>query len=238
MRCPGQDMRYWSGDAAFEVPCPKCGHTVELFKDESSARCASCGHRFKNPKIDLACAQWCAFAEQCLGYAPQRDSSANLGEGALAGRLINAVKEHFHGNQPQITHSLVVFQHAKELLAKEGGDPRVVFAAALLLDLARSPAESGEGRAGARQDTSGAEKVLREIGFPEDTSRRTCDIIRACLDHQAADTVESRIVRDAHRLTDMAAEGVGGDSERLASIIRDELTTAAAKARARALFSA
>ena len=32
MRCPGQDMRYWKGDAAFEVACPKCGSPTLLRK--------------------------------------------------------------------------------------------------------------------------------------------------------------------------------------------------------------
>lgn len=229
-------MRYWKGDAAFEVPCPKCGHAVELFKDESSARCTGCGHRFKNPQIDLACAQWCAFAEQCLGVAPERDSSVNLGEGALASRLIQAIKEQFHGNQDRITHALVVFQHAKELVAREGGDPRVVFAAALLLEIEKFPPEGRH--LGQPHPTAQAEKVLRQIGFPDDVLRRTCDVIRACLGDASLDEVECRIVADAHRLTDMAREDAGGDSEKLEKIIRDELKTASAKARARSLFSA
>ena len=86
MRCPGQDMRYWQGDAAFEVPCPKCGRSVELFKDESSARCTQCGHRFRNPRLNLQCAEWCAHAKECLGFLLDGRETANLGGGALAGR--------------------------------------------------------------------------------------------------------------------------------------------------------
>ena len=227
-------MRYWKGDAAFEVPCPKCGHAVELFKDEVSARCTACGHRFKNPQTDLACAQWCAFAEQCLGFAPERETSVNLGEGALASRLIQAIKEQFHGNQDRITHALVVFQHAKELVAREGGDPRVVFAAALLLEIEKFPPEGRP--VGQSRQTAQAEKVLRQIGFPDDVLCRTCDVIRACLGEAAPDELECRIVGDAHRLTDMAADGAGGNPEKLAKIIRDELKTDSAKARARNLF--
>ena len=61
-------MRYWTGDAAFEVPCPKCGTTVEIFKDESSGRCPKCRHRFKNPRTDFRCAEWCEHAAECLGF--------------------------------------------------------------------------------------------------------------------------------------------------------------------------
>jgi len=57
MRCPGQDTQYWSGEVAFEAPCPKCGREVEFFKDESSGRCPDCGHKFKNPRVSFDCAK-------------------------------------------------------------------------------------------------------------------------------------------------------------------------------------
>ena len=34
MKCPGQDMRYWKPGDIFNAKCPKCGGTVEFFKDE------------------------------------------------------------------------------------------------------------------------------------------------------------------------------------------------------------
>ena len=135
MKCPGQDTRYWGDDAAFEVPCPKCGRSVEIFKDESSAKCTGCEHRFRNPKVDLKCAEWCAYAKECLGFAVSTVKSANLGEGALASRLIQVVKEEFAEDQSRITRTLMAFQHAKELASSEGGDARVVMAAVLLLEV-------------------------------------------------------------------------------------------------------
>jgi endogenous inhibitor of DNA gyrase (YacG/DUF329 family) len=62
MKCPGQDSRYWGPDAIFDVPCPSCGTAVEFFKDEATRRCTSCGFRFRNPSIDVGCAQWCKYA--------------------------------------------------------------------------------------------------------------------------------------------------------------------------------
>ena len=53
MQCPGQDSRYWNGEDVFETKCPKCGHTVEFFKDDSQQKCRQCGHRILNPKIDF-----------------------------------------------------------------------------------------------------------------------------------------------------------------------------------------
>jgi len=75
MKCPGQDPAYWDRTAIFEVPCPSCGKPVEFFKDDTSGRCGACGYRFRNPKLDLGCAEWCPYAEQCLGVQPARGNA-------------------------------------------------------------------------------------------------------------------------------------------------------------------
>ena len=66
MRCPGQDMRFWKHDAIFDVSCPTCGEAVEFFKDESHRHCKKCRRRVRNPRLDLGCAEYCQYAEQCL----------------------------------------------------------------------------------------------------------------------------------------------------------------------------
>lgn len=70
MRCPGQDTRYWKPGAIFETQCPKCGHDVEFFKDDTTRKCSNCGHRFANPKMDFGCISYCEFAAQCTGGLP------------------------------------------------------------------------------------------------------------------------------------------------------------------------
>ncbi len=70
MKCPGQDSRYWRGDAIFEVNCPKCKASIEFFKDDTSRKCPSCGHRVPNPEMDFGCAEYCPYAQQCLGNLP------------------------------------------------------------------------------------------------------------------------------------------------------------------------
>jgi len=70
MRCPGQDMRFWKPGDIFEAECPKCGGKVEFFKDEVRRKCP-CGHEIVNPKMDLGCAEWCQYAEQCIGVVPE-----------------------------------------------------------------------------------------------------------------------------------------------------------------------
>ena len=225
MRCPGQDMRYWQGDAAFEIPCPKCGRSVELFKDESSARCTQCGHRFRNPRLNLQCAKWCAHAKECLGVLLADRETANLGGGALAGRLIRAVKEAFLGDQTRITRVLVVFGHAKELASKEGGDSRAILAAALLQDVDPSP----------QAPAQKPRHILQEIGLPEDVIEQACRTIAQLRSGEPSDTIAWKVVHDAYRLADMASEDCS-DTERVEGIIAKQLTTEAARQRARRFF--
>ena len=72
MKCPGQDPAHWKPEDVFEAKCPACGAKVEFFKDDATRRCPSCEQLFRNPHIDLGCAEWCRYAEQCLsGTAPE-----------------------------------------------------------------------------------------------------------------------------------------------------------------------
>jgi transposase len=45
--------------------CPRCGAEIEIFSNEPSATCDSCGFVIWN---DFAsCIQWCRYAERCMG---------------------------------------------------------------------------------------------------------------------------------------------------------------------------
>ena len=239
MKCPGQDSRYW-GDAAFEVPCPKCGRSVEIFKDESSAKCTGCEHRFRNPNVDLKCAEWCAYAKECLGFAVSTVKSANLGEGALASRLIQVVKEEFAGDQSRITRALMAFQHAKELASAEGGDPRVVMAAVLLLEVGGRNSD-GEENAGeiegpVEADLARPKRILDEVGLKEPTAGQICRTIEACRQGEDLPTIESRVVCDSYALTDLSSRRTDAKVADIDEFVEHRLTTDAAGRRARRLF--
>lgn len=209
MKCPGQDPRCWSGNMATEVPCPECGSLVEFFKDEGSGRCRRCGHRFLNPGVDFGCAQWCSVAEQCIGIAPARSSAAApSGDGALAARLIQAIEEQTRQEPSRLARALRAFQCAKELVASEGGEPRIILAAALLLGAGAS-APSG---------TPLAEEAVLLQAVPDEVTRaRICRIIAACRRNEALDVPEFKIVWDACRLAAMAEQSnwpvAGGGAE-------------------------
>ena len=71
-RCPGQDKRHWKPEDIFNLCCPHCAAKIEFFKDDPVRLCPSCRQEVRNPKIDLGCAKWCKFADQCLGSEPRR----------------------------------------------------------------------------------------------------------------------------------------------------------------------
>jgi hypothetical protein len=245
MKCPGQDRRYWKGDVAFEVPCPQCGATVELFRDENAGRCPRCNHRFPNPGADFGCAQWCSLASECLGFAPQPQAAA--AERPLAARVIQALEEVFRQDPNQILRALKVFQYAKELAAEEGGDPRIVLAAALLHGTNSQPsaadAASVERQAGVAACAANTKEILQRIGLCAEMSAQVCTIVDALrtgedADIDNADTVESRIVSDAVRLVECSARLPGEHPEEVArERLFAKLKTAAGKQKAIRLLS-
>jgi ribosomal protein S27E len=82
VKCPGQDQRFWKPDDIFEVKCPGCRGVIEFFKDEPSLKCCNCGRTVLNPKINLGCAKWCKYADQCLGIIKKFNSRADGSKGS------------------------------------------------------------------------------------------------------------------------------------------------------------
>jgi len=243
MRCPGQDRRYWREDAVFEVPCPRCQRPVELFQDEAAGRCPGCGHRFRNPKASFDCAQWCAYAAECLGFVPERKAASDPAEGALASRLIQAIKDALREDPPRLARALRSFHYARELLRAEGGDPRVVFAACLLLYVAEARAEASGASATrgdeARRSTNVAQILRsRDVGLDEDTMASVDRLVGSLRAGRDLDTIEFRVVHDAHTLTQFAAADLSTDPDPLGDLIANRLKTAAARSKARKLYQA
>jgi ribosomal protein S27E len=75
IRCPGQDQRFWKPEDIFEVQCHGCGSPVEFFKDEPKLKCRKCGQIVANPKIDVGCAEWCQYAQQCTGASAEQQAN-------------------------------------------------------------------------------------------------------------------------------------------------------------------
>ncbi len=162
MQCPGQDSRYWSGEDVFETKCPKCGHTVEFFKDDSQQKCRNCDYRMLNPKIDFGCASYCPHAEQCLGSMPPELVEA---QGDLfKDRLAIAMRIYFGNDTRRIRHAMDVAEQA-EIIGKEqeDGDMMVIMAAAYLHDIGIREAERKFDSSSAKYQHSEGPTVAREI---------------------------------------------------------------------------
>jgi ssDNA-binding Zn-finger/Zn-ribbon topoisomerase 1 len=59
--CPGQDARSLTSE---DLPCPKCGYSVEFFSDEKGRACPRCGYRVTRERMG-DCADWCQAAATC-----------------------------------------------------------------------------------------------------------------------------------------------------------------------------
>jgi len=71
LKCPGQDMQRWTFDDIFQVQCPNCKKSIEFWKDEPVLFCPGCKKEVRNPRLDLGCAKWCKYADECLGILPE-----------------------------------------------------------------------------------------------------------------------------------------------------------------------
>jgi len=90
--------------------------------------------------------------------------------------------EHYFGKDvKRINHAHRVLKYAEEIIAREGGDPEVIFAAAILHDIGIHACERKyDSVAGKYQEIEGppiAENLLSKINFPADKIPEVLEII-------------------------------------------------------------
>jgi HD superfamily phosphodiesterase len=226
-RCPGQDQRYWKPEDIFEVKCAGCGCVLEFFKDEPKLKCRSCGRITTNPKIDLGCAEWCQYAEQCLGIVAAKDVNS------LCDRLIARMKQVFGTDKKRIDHALAVLDYAERIHAEEGGEPLIVKAAAILHDIGiHEAAQKYDSTAGKYQEVEGppiAREILEEYDVDEAAIDHICRIIGNHHSAKDIDTIEFRCIWDADQLVNIPDEQGDADAEQLGRIIETVFKTEAGR---------
>ena len=202
-KCPGQDQRFWKPEDIFEVDCHKCGSSIEFWKDESTIKCPKCHQEMLNPRIDLSCAQWCKYAEKCLGALENKEDVA-----LLCDKLVAGMKRVFGPDRKRIDHAMKVLDFAEQIQLAEGGDPLVVKAAAILHDIGILQAQDKYGPAyekyHAQEGPPIAKEILSKFEINSKSVEHICQII---VDHHSAgniDTIEFRIVWDADWLVNIA----------------------------------
>ncbi|MFB0553808.1 MAG: HD domain-containing protein [Phycisphaerae bacterium] len=233
-RCPGQDQRFWKPEDIFEVQCPGCGGTVEFFKDEPKLKCRRCGQMVVNPKIDLGCAEWCQYAEQCLGVSVIKNLKI------MREKLISRMKNVFGDDRKRIEHALAVLDYAEQIQNVEGGDPLIVRAAAILHDIGIYEAERKYGSsAGEFQEIEGppiAEEILKRYDISAEAIEHICRIIANHHSAKDIDTIELRIVWDADQLVNLLTDSSWATNEKLQEIIDEKFKTDEGRRLAAELF--
>ena len=219
-RCPGQDRRFWTPKDIFDIFCPHCGWEVEFFKDDPVRVCPGCGRDVRNPRIDLGCAKWCKFADECLARCSEGPRQA----GSVSERLIRRMEEVFGDDRRRIDHALSVLQYAETLLEDRSDvSGLVVRAAAILHDIGIPAAERKHGgSAGKYQEIEGppiARQILESMDIDLDVIDHVCKIIASHHSARDIDTPEFRIVWDADWLVNIPDEYDTSDTARLADLV-------------------
>ena len=240
-KCPGQDTRYWKPEDSTEVKCGKCGHLVEFFKTDGARRCPKCGSRVVNPAVSLGCAQWCAHAKDCLGFDPKSLQVVEREGDSMSNRLIEAMKAEFGADQKRITHGLNVLEQAEAIQEEEGGEPRIVIAAALLHDIGIQEAERKHGSpAPAYQEQEGppiARRILESLGFDEQSTEHVCRIVANHHSARDIDTLEFRVIWDADWLVNLRDDSESYSPDKLKDLVERVFKTPAGKRRGQELFA-
>ena len=205
MKCPGQDTQYWRPGAIFEVDCPKCGQSVEFFKDDTSRKCGNCGHRFVNPNMDFGCAAYCQFAEQCIGNLPPELLAQK--DDLLKDRVAIEMKRYFKNDFRRIGHATRVARYAERIGKREKGNMAVILSAAYLHDIGILEAQKKYNSTAAEyQEKEGpiiAKSILSKLGAKEELIDEVCEIITHHHPPGADDSIDFKVVYDSDLLENL-----------------------------------
>ncbi len=221
--CPGQNTMFWKSDDIYDVKCPSCGTPVEFWKDDSKRTC-DCGHRFLNPKRDLGCLEYCKYAEQCM---PEMFEGEDL-KALYRDRLLVAAKISLKPEDSRLERSQEIAELAEEILDGEGGQPKVVFAATILGNLAlSSQPDGGQADSSTRGDSPSAlvRKVLANLGTEKEVIDQACQIIEYRINGTSSEDVNHKIVSDALTLADFLEKKALLEKAVLERLIEEKLTT-------------
>ena len=237
MKCPGQDSRYWKPGAIFDEKCPKCGQTVEFFKDDTARKCGRCGHRFANPKMDFGCASYCQYAEECIGDLPPELIAQK--EDLLKDRVAIEMKRYFKTDFKRIGHATRVARYAEQIGKSEKGNMAVILVSAYLHDIGIHEAEKKHGSTAAGyQEKEGpgiARAILIKLGAKEALIEEVCDIIGHHHHPRPEETLNFKVLYDADLIANLEEKHKEDpmDADRLDDIIDNSFFTESGRQMAR-----
>jgi len=206
MQCPGQDSRYWGGDAIFQAPCSQCGNQIEFFKDDSSRKCGNCSYRMLNPRTDFGCASHCPYAEQCLGELPPELLAKK--QELLKERVAVEMKRYFGDDFKRIGHATRVARYVEKLNQSEtDANGAVTMITAYLHDIGIKEAErkfnSSSPRYQHQEGPPVAREILSRLGASAGLIDEVCDIIGHHHIPRPEETINYKILYDADLIVNL-----------------------------------
>lgn len=185
-RCPGQDLRYWTPKDIFEVKCESCGREIEFWRDEPMRTCPGCSREVRNPRMDPSCADWCKYAQECLGSAGENDATV----APLIDRLGFALEGYFATDLAASRSARRFLDRAQKLVLAKKVDPCVVQAAALLVGGLVGKKDEGE------EEFMVLRALLERAGLQPGTAQRICELVRTVLAGGCDESPEGRVLAE------------------------------------------
>lgn len=203
--CPGSVILRQPKPELFR--CQSCGSEVEIWSDEATRPCPSCGKDVFRAGTQ-SCLDWCRLAKECVGedrYKRYGEMKTRLRKQALVG----AMEKYFGNDVKRINHANAVIAYAEAILKEtDGADPNVVISAAALHDIGIKNAEQKYGSsAPEHQEIEGppvARVILTDLGYEEPFIHEVCDIVGHHHHPRAEESVNFDALYDADLLTNLS----------------------------------
>ncbi len=179
-RCPGQDTRFWKPEDIFTLECQFCGNEMEFFKDEPFLNCRNCGNEVKNPRIDLGCAKWCKFADQCLGRTSGNNSASPIIEKVKA-----LLVSQFQPGTNAMKELEKACKMADDVLGGTKCDPCVVKTSLVILFFFKDEKKYDDGISG----------IFGKAGISHDQQKKITAVVKAIISDTDVDLDEFKTVK-------------------------------------------
>jgi putative nucleotidyltransferase with HDIG domain len=197
-----------------------------------------------NPKLDFGCAQWCPYAEQCVGAVPEEVKQRQKAEerDLLKEKITLEMKKYFGTDFKRLHHAIKVARLAEQILKMEGGNPMAVMAAAYLHDIGIHEADRRYGsHSGHYQEIEGpaiAREILERLNVSKQVIDEVCDIIGHHHSPREVETLHFQILYEADGLVNLEEEGISKDREKVEKFIEKVFRTVTGKRLAEELYLA
>ncbi|MBI5700531.1 HD domain-containing protein [Candidatus Saganbacteria bacterium] len=148
-------------------------------------------------------------------------------------KILKEMESYFGDDQKRINHAKRVLGYAEKIMEKEGGDPDIIYASAILHDIGIHAAGKKYGStAGKYQEIEGpaiAEHLLAGIGFPADKVFEVKEIIGSHHTPGKINTINFKVIYDADWLVNLGDECNLSDEKRVKNAIDRIFLTQAGK---------